>query len=178
MKQKEINMVLAKYGAAFGGDLVIVKRSNFDPDAKKTIQDGNLHLNKTVWLHTIERIKVHKLTYVDGDSNGNKIVRINDDPKHFLPVSSVQKLEQAIIPVTAENIRKAVEKQEMTGEVTLFFDYEAVVREVQALNNSSASNLARFLTKMTEGMQIFDHVNNEERLKMRASLGMNENDND
>jgi hypothetical protein len=147
---KQILQTIQKYGGNLGNCLYTPERRGCDPNYNQRKKEGgSLYLNYPIPVYYIATVIIVGTRIVINDSNGDSYVEIEDHngKKNLrLPIMNLKDNGSPFGPVNSETVKKAIDAFEHNKQDrVLFTDYDALYREVTALNNANATKVNKFI---------------------------------
>lgn len=161
----------AQCGSTLGKKILIVERNPVDPGYSDAKKNGMLCLSRPIYLYSIRPIEVTSVELVTTVNNEPK-VEFNHNPQLRLDVANIEDITKIIPIPTAATVKMAIEKYERSNkeELTIFTDYEKLLREVIALNNDEKKTLNTFISQQMKFCGTLAEANETEIAACKVSL--------
>lgn len=169
MNKTKINA--AKCGATLGKKILTIKRNPVDPGYSDAVKNDKLRLSRPIFLYSIQAIEVTSVALVTTANNERKI-EFNNNAQLRLDIANIDDINKIIPVPTSQSVKRAIERYEQSNgeEITIFLDYEKLLREVTALNLEEKKALNAFITKQAEFLETFSTANEIERTACKMEL--------
>lgn len=143
-----IRINAAACGATLGKKILVVERNPVDPGYSDAKKNGMLCLSRPIFLYSIKPIDVTSVELVSTVNNEQRI-EFNHNPQLRLDIANIEDINKVIPVPSAATVKMAIEKYERSNheEVTIFVDYEKLLREVIALNVDEKKTLNNFISQ-------------------------------
>lgn len=138
----------AQCGATLGKKILVVERNPVDPGYSDAVKNDLLRLSRAIHLYSIKPIEVTSVEIITTMNNESK-VEFNHNPQLRLDIANIDDINKVIPTPSAATVKAAIEKYERSNreDITIFTDYEKLLREVIALNLDEKKTLQNFLNQ-------------------------------
>lgn len=127
-------------------------------------------LSRPIYLYSIKPIDVSSVELVT-TANGEERIEFNREPTLRLDIANVEDINKVIPIPSAATVRAAIEKYERSKEdITIFVDYEKLLREVIALNLDEKKTYAAWLSYQMKLCGTLAEANEAEIAACKASM--------
>ena len=143
-----IRVNAAQCDTTSGNKSLTIERNPVDPDYSDAKKNGLLCLSRPIYLYSIRPIDVTSVEIINTVNNDQRI-EFNHDPRLRLDIANIEDISKVIPVPSAATVKAAIEKFERSNreDITIFTDYEKLLREVIALNLDEKRTLNDFLAR-------------------------------
>lgn len=161
----------ATCGATLGKKILIVERNPVDPGYSDAKKNGLLHLSRPIYLYSIKPIEVISVSLITTMNNETQ-VEFNGNPQLRLAIANIDDISKVIPIPSSTTVKAAIERYERSNkeEVTIFTDYEKLLREVIALNVDEKKILNNFITQQLKFCGTLAEANEVETTACKVAL--------
>lgn len=161
----------ATCGATLGKKILIVERNPVDPNYSEDRKNGKLCLSRPIYLYSIKPIEVTNVALITNMNNETQ-VEFNGNPQLRLSIANIDDINKVIPVPSAATVRSAIERFERSNheEVTIFTDYEKLLREVIALNVDEKKTLNNFISQQMKFCGTLAEANETETAACKVAL--------
>lgn len=164
----EVN-IASQCGATLGKFILVVERNNVDPNYSNKVTNNLVRPSLPFFLYSINPIQVTSVAIVE-TANNTKRIQFNNDPKLRLPLAGIDDFSAVIPKVNSTTVKDAIKKEELTGEKTIFIDWPALTKEIEALNTEQQSALSSFVTEQMKFVGTYKNANTKEILACKNAM--------